>query len=139
MNTKIFFSLDFEAAKSRLKAEKYDVGNRLVHTEDFLSLEDLVRRAIRSGDRFGLFEHENEAYYDSVVNVDTDKLRSQLEAASARNAAARQRQSHEAVSVASEAQQRTVISSAAAKTAASESSEQLKAASGQVKPSEDLF
>lgn len=62
---KVYKSLDFESQKKRI--EPNQSGDYLVHLEDYESLNDLIRRSIRTKSVFKP-ESSNNAVYDDVLD-----------------------------------------------------------------------
>lgn len=62
---KIYKSLDFESQKERI--EPNNPGDYLVHLEDYESLNDLIRRSIRTKSTFKP-ESSKDAVYDDVLD-----------------------------------------------------------------------
>lgn len=62
---KVYKSLDFESQKKRI--EPNEPGEYLVHLEDYESLNDLIRRSVRTKSPFKP-ESSKDAVYDDVLD-----------------------------------------------------------------------
>lgn len=67
---KVFKSLDFKSQRERI--EPNTAGDYLVHLEDYESLNDLIRRSIRTKSKF-VPEKRPDAEYDEVILTDIEK------------------------------------------------------------------
>lgn len=67
---KVYKSLDFSSAPARI--EPNDPGEYQVHLEDYESLNDLIRRSIRTRSKFVPETSENASYDDFLSGEQTD-------------------------------------------------------------------
>lgn len=67
---KIFKSLDFEVSKKRI--EPNTPGEYLVHLEDYESLNDLIRRSVRTSSKFDVPSSET-GEFDDAFTIDEEK------------------------------------------------------------------
>lgn len=76
---KIYRSLDFASMQKRI--EPNEAGDYLVHLEDYESLNDLIRRSIRTKTKFVPERSENAVYDDDLVedNTPTDENRTDVD------------------------------------------------------------
>lgn len=72
---KVYKSLDFSSAPVRI--EPNDPGEYQVHLEDYESLNDLIRRSIRTRSKFAPETSENAVYDDFLDEVQEDFTNSQ--------------------------------------------------------------
>lgn len=70
-SVRCYHSLDFDSAKKRLKEDlnNWKNGPYIVHVEDYESINDMVRRCVKTKTKFPIEQNNPLAHYDSDEEI----------------------------------------------------------------------